>query len=331
MQNENAKKNNLIPQELDALIQEYLTDGIISSKERNVLLNKAQKLGLDVEEVDLYIDAQQQKADQAVSAAQNKRRGKTCPYCGAAIPELADKCPECGQIITAEASEELEEIFEKLETSLVDYKDRGKSRDKAEVERYVRKAKMYYGGNPKIKQLLVEVEKEISKAAKTERGKKIYAWWIRNNDGIILLVAFLVFAVLVPILVICFGGKGEDDKRSNENTEQTEQVEEIAKVDPVAIVQNTAKEVHEALDNGDVDKAAKLLKRCEVGSLDDDTTEGATYKSTVSEVVDAYLENEEKKKAQDLVTTCAMKFRNNYDLKELYEKLGGEYYSGFED
>ncbi len=330
MQNENAKKNNLIPQELDALIQEYLTDGIISSTERQVLLNKAKKLGLDVDEVDLYIDAQQQKADQEVSAAQNKRRGKTCPYCGAAIPELAEKCPECGQIITAEASEELEEIFEKLETSLVDYKDRGKSRDKAEVERYVRKAKMYYGGNPKIKLLLVEVEKEISKAAKTERGKKIYDWLSKLKDTIFALGFLSVVFIVFPLIIVdnCGGGKGEDDKRSNENTEQ---VEEIAKVDTMAIVQNTAKEVHEALDNGDVDKAAKLLRRCEVGSLDKNTTEGATYKSTVSEVVDAYLENEEKKKAQDLVTTCAMKFRDNYDLKELYEKLGGEYYSGFED
>ncbi len=325
MQNENAKKNNLIPQELDALIQEYLTDGIISSKERQVLLNKAQKLGLDKDEVDLYIDAQQQKADQEVSAAQNKRRGKTCPYCGAAIPELADKCPECGQIITAEASEELEEIFEKLETSLVDYKDRGKSRDKAEVERYVRKAKMYYGGNPKIKQLLVEVEKEISKAAKTERGKKIYDWLRRNKEGVGLLSFFVIsFLVLIIVGIV---GESRDDKRSNENTEQVE----IAKVDTVAIVQNTAKEVHEALDNGDVDEAAKLLKRCEVGSLNKNTTEGATYKSMVSEVVDAYLENEEKKKAQDLVTTCAMKFWSEIELEELYTKLGGSWVSGFED
>lgn len=48
-------------------------------------MNKAQAR-LNVDEVDLYIDAQQQKADQAVAAAVNKRRGKTCPYCGSSIP-----------------------------------------------------------------------------------------------------------------------------------------------------------------------------------------------------------------------------------------------------
>ena len=64
---------------LDDLIKEYLTDGIISEKERAVLLKKAEDLGIDRDEMDLYIDAQQQKTDQAVDAAANKRRGKTCP------------------------------------------------------------------------------------------------------------------------------------------------------------------------------------------------------------------------------------------------------------
>lgn len=59
----NTTKKGIVPEELDYLIQEYLSDGIISDKERQVLLNKAQALGLNVDEVDLYIDAQQQKAD----------------------------------------------------------------------------------------------------------------------------------------------------------------------------------------------------------------------------------------------------------------------------
>lgn len=45
-----TEKKNLVPQELDDLIQEYLTDGIISAKERQVLLNKAQAMGLNVYE-----------------------------------------------------------------------------------------------------------------------------------------------------------------------------------------------------------------------------------------------------------------------------------------
>lgn len=82
--------------EFEDLLKEYLTDGIITSKERQVLLKKAQQLGYDVDEVDLYIDAQQQKSDQAVEVAASKKRGKVCPQCGASLQSMQLTCPECG-------------------------------------------------------------------------------------------------------------------------------------------------------------------------------------------------------------------------------------------
>lgn len=202
-----TQKKKAIPQELDDLIQEYLTDGIISAKERQVLLNKAMSLGLNVDEVDLYIDAQQQKADQAVAAAMNKRRGKTCPYCGSSIPELTDKCPNCGGNITPEASKELEEIFEELEEALVNFKSGDAdsiSRSKAEVERYVRKAKMYYGNNPKVQRMLEEVEAESAAAdeeiKKNARNKIIakYKWFIIGAVVVILGVGYYLYESSKP-------------------------------------------------------------------------------------------------------------------------------------
>ena len=74
-----AKKEGAIPQELDDLIKEYLTDGIISAKERLVLLNKAQALGLNVDEVDLYIDAQQQKGRSGSSCCYEPKKRKHMP------------------------------------------------------------------------------------------------------------------------------------------------------------------------------------------------------------------------------------------------------------
>ncbi len=157
--------NNLIPEELEQLIQEYLTDGVLSDKERAVILKKAEGMGLDRDEIDLYLDAQVQKIDQATDAAVRKQRGKTCPYCGKSVPQLVDKCPHCGEDITAEASEELQEIFENLEEALVNMKSRTDyAKNKAIVERYARKAKMYYGGNPKIQKLLAEVNTEMKQA-----------------------------------------------------------------------------------------------------------------------------------------------------------------------
>lgn len=166
MSNESNKSAR--PQDLDDLILEYLTDGVISSKEREVLLRKAEQMGIDHDEMDLYIDAQQQKADQQVEIATSKRRGKACPYCGGSIPDLTDKCPHCGESITAEASSDLEDVLEHLETALVNFKS-GKDvkKNKAEVERYMRKAKMYFGNNPKIQRLVEEIEEE-SKNAEAE-------------------------------------------------------------------------------------------------------------------------------------------------------------------
>ncbi len=196
--------NNLIPEELNALIQEYLTDGVLTDKERQVILNKAEKMGLERDEIDLYLDAQVQKIDQQTDTAVRRAKGKTCPYCGAPIPQLADKCPACGQFITPEASDELKEIIENLEEALVQFKS-GKdlAKSKATVERYARKAKMYFSNNPKIKPLLAEVEEEMAIAEKKAKSKQradsfkslLRNGWFYGGILIFLVIAFIAFAI----------------------------------------------------------------------------------------------------------------------------------------
>jgi hypothetical protein len=69
------------PKELLDLVQEYLTDGVITAKERQVLLNKANALGVDPDEFDLYIDAQVQKLQNAAADAAQQQKGRLCPFC----------------------------------------------------------------------------------------------------------------------------------------------------------------------------------------------------------------------------------------------------------
>ena len=57
------------PKELLDLLQEYLTDGYIDNDERQVLLNKAQSLGVDPMEFNLYIKSQEQKIEFAKTEA----------------------------------------------------------------------------------------------------------------------------------------------------------------------------------------------------------------------------------------------------------------------
>lgn len=189
---------NLIPNELDALIKEYLTDGVLTAKEREVVLKKAVSMGLDRDEIDLYLDAQVQKIEQSADAAARRQKGKACPYCGASIPQLTDKCPHCGQDITADANQDLQEIFDKLEEALVDLKDaQAYKRNKAIIERYARKAKMYYGSNPKVQTLLQEIEIETEKAekqAKSAAAKQTFTNLVKNKW------------VLCAIAVLCLFG-----------------------------------------------------------------------------------------------------------------------------
>ncbi len=191
---------NIYPEELTALVEEYMADGIISDKERKVLLNKAQSLGVNADEFDLYIDAQQQKTDQQVDAASKKKRAAVCPFCGGPIPLLTDKCPHCDHFITAEANEELQEIIDSLESALVDFKSgTDVSRSKASVERYVRKAKIYYENNPKVKKLLEEVEAEsvlAEKKAKKKARKEAVKNVLKYNKKLTTWMAIIILVLL---------------------------------------------------------------------------------------------------------------------------------------
>lgn len=200
------KKKTFIPDELDELIQEFLTDGVLTDKERQVILRKAVGMGLDHDEIDLYLDAQVQKIDQATDAAVRRQKGKTCPYCGAAIPLLTDKCPECGQFITPEASDELKKIIDNLEEALINFKSgRDLAKNKATVERYARKATLYYSNNPKIKPLLAEIENEIAiserKAKSIARKEDVKSflssrWTWFGVEAIILLIIFIISYIM---------------------------------------------------------------------------------------------------------------------------------------
>ena len=266
----------LIPEELDLLIQEYLTDGVLTDKERAVILRKAEGMGLDRDEIDLYLDAQVQKIDQATDAAARRQKGKQCPYCGESVPQLTDKCPHCGGSITAEASQELQEIFDNLEEALVNLKS-GKDihTSKAIVERYARKAKMYYGNNPKVQKLLEGIEKETINAEKNARS-------IVRKNTIVSVLTYnkkLTAAVFIVLLgLILWGGysifKGPDVEN-----------------DPKACIAAVKK----AIESGDIDKAAAYCTAYDRHHIASDIATGYALTSK------AYMEAGQYQEALSLV------------------------------
>ena len=187
------------PKELVDLLEQYLTDGVMTAKEREVLLRKAEAMNVDKDEFDLYIDAEIQKIDQKADAIKRQSKGKLCPFCEASIPMLADKCPECGGNITPQATKELEEIIDKLEDALVNFKS-GKDfeRSKAEVERYIRKANLYYENNTKVKKLLetvnmelIKAQSEVKKSTRNNTIKKILL-----NKWVVVFLEILIFGLI---------------------------------------------------------------------------------------------------------------------------------------
>ena len=196
------------PKELVDLLQQYMTDGVMTDKERAVLLRKAESLGVDKDEFDLYIDAEVQKFDQKIDSAKRQAKGKLCPFCEASVPMFTDKCPMCGGNITPEATKELEESIEKLEDALVDLKSRRDfKRSKAMVERYIRKAELYYESNPKVKILLGAVKSEMKTTERNaatdnaiDNAKHIVKWVLKQKKALAVIFLILFWVFLFSIL-----------------------------------------------------------------------------------------------------------------------------------
>lgn len=192
------------PKELVDLLQQYMTDGVMTAKERAVLLRKAESLGVDKDEFDLYIDAEEQKFEQKIDSAKRQAKGKLCPFCEASVPMFTDKCPKCGCNITPEVTKELNDIIENLEDAVVNFKSTKNvdlQRNKANVERYVRKAEMYYGNNKKIQILIAEVKKEMDLVEKRVSADKRKEQVATGATKLIKFIKNIWFWVFVEVLV----------------------------------------------------------------------------------------------------------------------------------
>ena len=113
----------MLTPELEQLINYALEDGVLTDKERSVLMRKAQAAGADLDEFEMILDAKrhevQKKAQEKAAAPKpNSKYGQVrkCPACGAMINALTTKCPECGyEFSNVEAVQSASQLFEKLQ------------------------------------------------------------------------------------------------------------------------------------------------------------------------------------------------------------------------
>lgn len=100
----------MFSKELENLIQATLEDGILEDYEKAALVKRAQIEGVDLAELEIYINSILQKRNRELENEKKAKReqaekekkeafGRRCPNCGAQVPPLTLKC-ECGYEFT---------------------------------------------------------------------------------------------------------------------------------------------------------------------------------------------------------------------------------------
>ena len=100
----------MFSKEMEALIEATLQDGVLTDQEKAVLVKRAQKEGIDVDELDVYIQSLLQKRQQEQIEKRNQQEeelekekakaiGPICPKCGKQVPPLTLVC-DCGYEFT---------------------------------------------------------------------------------------------------------------------------------------------------------------------------------------------------------------------------------------
>ncbi len=93
--------------QLEALIEAALADGVLTEKEKQILFKKAQMQGIDLDEFEMVLEAklfEKRKSMQAVVSQQTSAAPRSnkygdvrkCPSCGAMVESFSVRCPECG-------------------------------------------------------------------------------------------------------------------------------------------------------------------------------------------------------------------------------------------
>jgi len=107
--------------EIEKLIKLAIADGEITEKERAVIMRKAEKLGEDLDEVEMILDGElallKKEKDNLQSHPESNKEGviKKCPSCGAPVKSFTTKCPECGHdFIGKKASHTFSELSKLL-------------------------------------------------------------------------------------------------------------------------------------------------------------------------------------------------------------------------
>lgn len=190
--------------ELESLIEATLADGVLDDNEKMALIKRAQKEGVDLAELDIYINSILQKRiqndtvrrNEKIAAHEKERKGNVCPHCGTPIPPMTKICPNCGQAVNSNETSGDKELFaliDKISNAIVEVKSATDSESfnhaKAVCESLIKKADLFYGENKKVQILKQDMLEELAAAQKKYRNDKM----VSNGVPLLVLIALLAF------------------------------------------------------------------------------------------------------------------------------------------
>lgn len=115
----------MFSKELENLIQATLEDGVLEDYEKAALVKRAQAEGVDLTELEIYINSILQRRQRELENEKNAKIeqhnrekkeafGRVCPNCGKQVPPMTLKC-ECGYEFTVEKRvSSVEVLMEKI-------------------------------------------------------------------------------------------------------------------------------------------------------------------------------------------------------------------------
>lgn len=115
----------MFSKELENLIQATLEDGVLEENEKAALIKRAQNEGVDLAELEIYINSilqrrqrelinEKQKLAEAYKKEKKEAFGRVCPNCGKQIPPMTLKC-ECGyEFNKKEATSSSQQLMEQI-------------------------------------------------------------------------------------------------------------------------------------------------------------------------------------------------------------------------
>lgn len=116
--------------DIEELINIAKDGGELTEKQKEIILRKAEKLGEDVDKVEMFIETLI-KREGVSSAGSGVEKKMKCPNCGAVISETTFMCPECGYTLQKEnkASEDARKLIDRFQVSLQEAEKETKKTD----------------------------------------------------------------------------------------------------------------------------------------------------------------------------------------------------------